>query len=112
MKKEDAVNKLMEVVGESTLTGVTGAIVGCLSLIDEIASNFTDEVREKHARMFRDNLYYLQRGGWLKFTLDENRQYLERAIDVIEDKGYEVDSLDFYDDTNGVLFLNLIEKIV
>lgn len=109
MKREDIVKALMEVVGDTTLTCVEGSLVGSLAIIDEIAADFKEEVRGKIRRMYQDKPYYIERGGWHRFTMDENRRYLERALDEIEKQGYEFDSLDFYDDTNGVLFLKLTE---
>lgn len=109
MKKDDAVRTLTEVVGDTTLTCVECSLVGSVALIDEIAADFKEEVRGKICRMYQDKAYYIERGGWSKFTMDENRQYLGRAFDEFEKQGYEFDSLDFYDDTNGVLFLNVTE---
>ena len=109
MKREDIVKALMEVVGDTTLTCVEGSLVGSMTIIDEIAADFKEEVRGKIRRMYQDKPYYIERGGWHRFTTDENRQYLERALDEVEKQGYEFGSLDFYDDTNGVLFLKLTE---
>ena len=109
MKKDDAVRALTEVVGDTTLSCVEASLVGSLAIIDEIAADFKNEVCGKIRRMYEDRAYYIERGGWSKFTMDENRQYLEKAFDEFEKQGYEFDSLDFYDDTNGVLFLNLTE---
>jgi len=111
MKREDIVKALTEAVGDTTLTCVECSLVGSLAIIDEIAADFKDEVRGKIRRMYQDKSYYIERGGWHRFTMEENRQYLERALDEIEKRGYEFDSLDFYDDTNGVLFLKLTEVI-
>lgn len=109
MKREDIVKALMEVVGDTTLTCVEGSLVGSMTIIDEIVADFKEEVRGKIRRMYKDKPYYIECGGWHRFTMDENRQYLERALDEVEKQGYEFDSLDFYDDTNGVLFLKLTE---
>lgn len=106
-KNDFNVKSLMEVVGNTTLTCVECSLVGSAILIDEIVADFEDEVREKICRMYQDNSYYIERGGWYKFTMEENKRYLERALDEIEKHGYEFYSLDFYDDMNGVLFLKL-----
>lgn len=110
-KNDFNVKSLMEVIGNTTLTCVECSLVGSATLIDEIVADFKDEVRGKICRMYQDKSYYIERGGWNKFTIDENKQYLERAFSEFEKQGYKFDSLDFYDNTNGVLFLKLTKII-
>ena len=98
---------LIEVIGDTTLTCVECSLIGSAALIDEIVTDFKDEVRGKICRMYQDKTYYIARGGWHKFTIEENRQYLKRALNEIEKQGYEFNSIDFYDKTNGVLFLKV-----
>ena len=98
---------LIEVIGDTTLTCVECSLIGSATLIDEIVTDFKDEVRGKICRMYQDKTYYIARGGWHEFTIEENRQYLERALNEIEKQGYEFNSIDFYDKTNDVLFLKV-----
>ena len=107
MKKEEIIKTLMATIGNTTLTCVEGSLVGSLAIIDEINADFKEQVRCNIRRMFQDKSYYIQRGGWNKFTQDENKYYLEKALDEIEKQGYEFVSIDFYDETNGVLFVKL-----
>lgn len=110
MKRDDIIKSLEKVVGGTTLTCVECSCVGSIALIDEIIADYKEEVRGNIRRMFRDKAYYKERGGWGNFTKEENKYYLEKALAEIENQGYEFDSVDFFDELNGVLFLKVTAK--
>lgn len=103
MKREEAKKIMQEKVGNATLTSVSCSPVGYCTLLDELASDFN--VRPDIQRMYQDKAYYIKRGGWDKFTLDNNARFIDEALDRIYSQGYEVTAIDFFDYANGSLFL-------
>lgn len=62
-KNDYNVKVLTEIIGDTTLTCVECSLIGSAALIDEIVTDFKDEVREKICRMYQDKSYYIQEQG-------------------------------------------------
>lgn len=105
MKRDEAKRLIQETVGDTPIRTVSCSLTGFCSLLDELGSEF--DVRCDIERMYHDKSYYIERGGWVKFTRDNNGRFIDVALDKIEDEGYEVVGVDFFNDINGSLFLNV-----
>lgn len=105
MKRDEAKRLIQEAVGDTTIRTVSCSLTGFCSLLDELGSEFN--VHSDIERMYHDKTYYIERGGWVKFTRDNNERFIGAALDKIENEGYEMVGVDFFDDINGSLFLNV-----
>lgn len=105
MRRDEAKRLIQEMVGETPIRTVSCSLTGFCSLLDELGSEF--DVRGDIERMYHDKSYYIERGGWVKFTRDNNERFIDVALDKIESEGYEMVGVDFFNDVNGSLFLNV-----
>lgn len=101
--------KTEEILGsvKNLVLDISASKTGCLDLIDEIYFDNTEAVRADCARMQNDREYYVACGGWDNWIKRQNENTLNKYAEIIKNNGYEIESIDFYDEHNCTLFLNV-----
>lgn len=108
MNKKEAKKAITEATRGHIISNYAAALVGYMTLIDSLYIDFSERNRAEYAKMYGRE-YNEQRGGWDKFIEEENAAHIAEILDQIEAQGFEVDSIDFFDESNSVIFLNVIK---
>ncbi len=108
MTRKEAQTAITEATRGHIISNYAAAPVGYMTLIDSLYIDFSERNRAEYAKMYGRE-YNEQRGGWDKFIEEENATHIAEILEQITAKGFEVDSVDFFDEGNSVIFLNVLK---
>ena len=106
MDRMEAISAIKEATHGHIISNYAAAPVGSIALIDSLYLDFSERNRVEYSKMY-EREYYEKRGGWDKFIEEENAAHIVEILDQLEAQGFKVDSIDFFDEGNAVIFLNV-----
>lgn len=112
MTREQAKAEIKQALNGELVDKICCSEKGCLCLLDDIYVDFVENNRHEYYVMQTNTEYNALRGGWQKFVDTENDKHINRFLDLLEENGYTLHSVDFANNEGEVVLFVSVEKEV
>ena len=107
MNRTEAAKAIGQAASGFPIRAACASPVDCLTLIDAVGVDFSEQDAAEVARMVGDREYFRARGGWERFDTERQTEKIARILDTMDARGLRVETVDAWENGGGYVTISL-----